>query len=466
MNKSERLLKNTMILSIGTICTKVISFVMIPFFSSWLSAADYGDFDLLCTYVSLLIPFLTLSCGEALFRKIIDAKDSNRRKAITSGCTMIALIGIACLLLVAPIVFHFYRPELTIPFIVMTISELLYNFLCYYARGKKQLTQYTIASIVYILVMSVSVTVLIKFFSFGLPGIIYGYAAGYLVSALFILITTRFFADVKFQSITKKDMKEILGYSAPLIPNTISWWIANVSDRTIVTIVLGSTVNGIYSVANKIPSICTALLSVFHISWQETSIDAVNDQDKDSYFQQMFNGTFNTILSFTMCVLSTNFFLFEYVFDSKYYDGRFQVPFLMFSIAFSFMAQFLGGIFIGLQKTKINGATTVIAAVTNIIVHLALIQFIGLYAASVSTLVSYLVLFFARLILIKKDFNVTVDPKNWILCAIMVVCGALQFVQNLYIHIGLIVVSGIMFIFINKKLIISIVNKVLKRKVS
>lgn len=464
MNKSERLLRNTLILSVGTICTKVISFVMIPFFSSWLSAADYGDFDLLCTYVSLLLPFLTLSCGEALFRKIIDANDDERRTLITSGCTLIVLLGVVVLLLGVPIVFYFYRPELIIPFLSMTLAELLYNFLCYYARGKRQLTQYAVASIVYILVMAASVIVLVKFLDLGLQGIIYGYAIGYLVSALYILVTTRFLADVNFRSIRKKELKEILGYSAPLIPNTISWWIANVSDRTIVTIVLGSTVNGIYSVANKIPSICTALLSVFHLSWQETSIDAVKDEDKDVYFKGMFNKTFATIISFTICILSTNFFLFEYVFDRKYYDGRLQVPFLMVAIVFSFMAQFLGGIFIGLQKTKVNGVTTVIAALTNIVVHVALIGSIGLYAASVSTLVSYLVLFFVRLVLIRKDFKVTVDLKSWFLCGVMLILGALQFAQNLYLHISLLAVSVVVFICINKSLMLSILNKIMKRK--
>ena len=453
-----------MILSIGTICTKVISFVMIPFFSSWLSEADYGDFDLLCTYVSLLIPFLTLSCGEALFRKIIDAGDGERRKAITSGCTLIVLIGFAALLLIAPIVFYFYRPELTVPFIVMTVAELLYNFLCYYARGKKQLTQYTVASIIYILVMSVSVTVLIKIFSFGLSGIIYGYAIGYFASALVILISTRFFSDVDFRTVNGGDMREILGYSAPLIPNTISWWIANVSDRTIITVVLGSAVNGVYALANKIPSICTALLSVFHISWQETSIDAIKDEDRESYFKQMFNGTFATIASFATCVLSVNYFLFEYVFDLKYSEGRFQVPFLMFSIVFSFMAQFLGGIFIGLEKTKVNGGTTVIAALANIAVHLSLIPFIGLYAASISTLVSYLVLFVVRLVLIKRDFNITISLKSYLLCAVMAACGGLQFVQSLPVHIGLAAFSVAIFAFVNKDLVLKILRRVLRKR--
>ena len=48
MAKNQRnLFKNTIIIGIGTICTKLISFIMIPFYTKWLSPDEYGDYDLI-----------------------------------------------------------------------------------------------------------------------------------------------------------------------------------------------------------------------------------------------------------------------------------------------------------------------------------------------------------------------------------------------------------------------------------
>lgn len=62
--------------------TKGINLIMIPLFSAWLSTEDYGMYDLLATYVSLLIPFITLSSSDAVFRFVIESNTDNDKKNI------------------------------------------------------------------------------------------------------------------------------------------------------------------------------------------------------------------------------------------------------------------------------------------------------------------------------------------------------------------------------------------------
>lgn len=50
-------------------------------------------------------------------------------------------------------------------------------------------------------------------------------------------------------------VRAMLKYAVPMIPNTMFWWITNVSDRYIVTALCGEGANGLYAVAYKIPSI-------------------------------------------------------------------------------------------------------------------------------------------------------------------------------------------------------------------
>ena len=98
MSREGRLLKNTSILAFGTICTKGIMFFMTPLYTMWLSVGDYGTFDLVTTYSSLAVPFVTLAVGEALFRFMLDAESEESRRRIASTAFAVYCVGARSLL--------------------------------------------------------------------------------------------------------------------------------------------------------------------------------------------------------------------------------------------------------------------------------------------------------------------------------------------------------------------------------
>ena len=98
--RKEKLLKNTLILSIGVFCTKIITFLMVPLYTRWLSQENYGTFDLMITYITLLLPLLTLSSGEAAFRFLIEKNDNISKKEIVSSTFFIDIIGLIVSILI------------------------------------------------------------------------------------------------------------------------------------------------------------------------------------------------------------------------------------------------------------------------------------------------------------------------------------------------------------------------------
>lgn len=76
----------------------------------------------------------------------------------------------------------------------------------------------------------------------------------------------------------------------------------------------------------------------------------------------------------------------------------------------------MGGIFTAYKESGIIGKTTVIGAIVNFVVNLAFIKFIGLYAASMSTLISYVVIVCVRTKHVKK-FMKLVYPKEFLVQA-------------------------------------------------
>ena len=60
MSRKTELAKNTAILTVGKLCTQCISFFLLPLYTAILSTEEYGTFDLLVTYSTLLLVFLII----------------------------------------------------------------------------------------------------------------------------------------------------------------------------------------------------------------------------------------------------------------------------------------------------------------------------------------------------------------------------------------------------------------------
>ena len=59
--------KNTVVLTFGKICTQGISFLMLPLYTSILDTTEYGTFDLLVTYATLLLPLVNWQLDQGIF---------------------------------------------------------------------------------------------------------------------------------------------------------------------------------------------------------------------------------------------------------------------------------------------------------------------------------------------------------------------------------------------------------------
>lgn len=463
-NREKRLLTNTLILSVGTLCTKGMMFFMAPLFTRWLTSYEYGEFDLLVSYISLLLPILTLSSGEAIFRFLLDADNLNEKNKWLSTALFIYFLSmiIAGVSTVVIIKITYIDSFLAIAFLSYFCAEIMYNFCMSVMRGLKKLQYYTLGNIVSVLTMSLAVFLCVKKFSWGLPGILMGYAIGDITAVFIMLFLSQIFMNIHFSAISIDAIKEIILYAVPMIPNAISWWIISVFDRSLVSSILGTNINGIYAIANKIPNLCQTFFSIFHLSWQQSATEAANDQDRDIYYSGIFNELIKGVISICIIVLSFNYWFFKILFNVEYFTGYYHAPILVFSLIFLLGSQFLGGIYVAQKESWKNGRTTIFGALTDIIFNAVLIRTIGLYAASLSTLLSYFVLFIIRWIDIQKNFKITININSYIYIIIFLYFFCSQYAVNIFLNIINIPLALIFFLVINKKMVISMLKKIHK----
>lgn len=126
--------------------------------------------------------------------------------------------------------------------------------------------------------------------------------------------------------------------------------------------------------------------------------------------------------------------VFPLLINEQYNQAYTQIPILMLAVLFQVIVGLYSVIYVALKKSTEIAKTSFWAAVINIGVDVVLIKFIGLYAASISTLVAYATMSVYRYFHIKKYVNVPLHKKGVYLFIAVMVCVSYYY-DNIYINI-------------------------------
>ena len=404
MSRTKALLKNTVILIVAKISTHVVSFFLLPIYTALLSTTEYGEIDLYTSLNMIILPFLTLQLENGLFRYFITADSEDERKQIiSSGITMVGVSVLIATALYYGITAFFpvrYRYYLYFYYLALTCTAVLMQV----ARAEGKIKVYSVSSFI-ASALAVGLNALfIAGFHWKVEGILMASIIAQSVSAIYILLTTNTVQNFKFSAVRKDSCSKLLKYSTPLVFNQVSSWVINYSDRLIIIRFLGIAANGIYAVANKFSNIMNTFFGLFNVAWTESVVRCMSDEDGEEYISSLFTLIFNAYLIVVTGIMNLLPFVYDRLINISYAPAYFHVPILLGAMFFSGMAATLGSIYIACKKTKSISVTTTTAAVCNIVVHLVLLKPAGLYAASLSTLVSFALLFLYRLVFIRNIF--------------------------------------------------------------
>lgn len=464
MSREKELLKNTIILSLGKFLPKMMSIITLPIITAKLTKSEYGIYDLITTLIMLLLPIATLQVQSAAFRFLIDCR--NDKKKCSQIITNIFVLTIPISLIVSGglIVYYAYKLSILVGILIgiYFMLDILYTTVSQIARGLSMNKIYSISSIILSIVDVIGIIVCVQFANQGLTGVIISLILANFVSLIFMSLYIGISKYINVSNISKDTIKEMVAYSWPMIPNNLSNWILKLSDRLVITTFLGIEANAVYAVANKIPNLLSVAQSIFTMAWQENATISVKDKDADEYYSKMFDKVFSLILGFTAILIAATPIMFKILIHEKYDEAYFQMPVLILGMFFYCMSSFQGGIYIAHKKTKSVGFTTMIAAIINLIVDFLLINYIGITAGSISTLVAYFLLYIYRMVDCLKFQNMSYNVKKQIiLIGIVVIMLILCFLQNFILNIFNIFIGTIIFVLLNKYIIRDILNKVL-----
>ena len=455
MSRETTLVKNTFILSIGTVLPKLAAFVTLPVLTACLSKKQYGAYDLVTTLVMLVMPVLTLQIHTAAFRFLIEHHNDRDLAKLYLSNIMAFVLPIGVLAVI--VIFCFLPVQDTVLRLCICtylFADIVVSEIRQVTRGMARNLDYSISSIVSAMVRMVFIVLLVKALHYELTGAIVALAISPVLSLAYLFVRVRMYELIDFSLFDPQVLKEMLAYSWPMVPNNMSMWVMRVSDRFVVTLFMGVAANAVYAVANKIPSLLSLAQSTFTLAWQENASIVSKDKDAAEYYSKMFSVMLNLYAGFLGLLIACTPILFALLIRGSYEEAYQQMPVLFLGMFFSCMSTFLGGIYIAFKATKSVGVSTMLAALCNFVVDLALIRYIGLYAASGSTLISYAFLFAYRMADVRKLVAIRYNVWQMIFTmSFLIVESALCYINSFYTNCVNVILGTIIFLVLNKDLV-------------
>ena len=461
MSRESKLAKNTLILSIGTFLPRLASFITLPILTGYLTKEEMGTYDLITILESLLLPTVTLQIQAAAFRFLIDVRDDEEKvKEIVTN--IVVFVIPTSLLSLIILFFCLGGTGSTIRMLICLyfLFDVLGNVARQICRGLNENLEYSISAILAAMGKMVFAVICVYWLKAGLRGTVTALLMSAVFSFVYLLFRAGILRYVDLRYYSKDKIMEMLRYSWPMVPNSMSAWVMRVSDRLVVTFFMGVAANAVYAVANKIPGLLTIAQNTFTMAWQENASVVSRDRDAGEYYSSMFRVMFDLMAGFFGLLIAATPILFKLLIRGDYAAAYNQIPILFVAMFFYSMSTFLGGIYVAYKESRSVGVTTTAAAACNLIVDIAAIRWIGLYAASGSTLISYLFLFIFRSIDVQRMVKVTYKLRHMlVILSIMVLQSVLCFQRNFALNIINLIIGCAVFFAINRSFVRALLRK-------
>lgn len=417
-NKYKELKTNTIIIGISNIGSKAIAFILAPLYSYYLSTSQYGQMDLITTTTSLLVPIICLDLFEAAFRFCSD--NESNKKMVLSTCLTTCIPSFLILVLVSIVAFIVAdSPKLIIYTCIYLILDSINQILQQYLRGTDKLKAFAMSGVINSITLLASNILFLVLLKLELDGWLISYLFGKLAMLLYIAKSCDLKSNYSIKYFSRDLLRELLKYCIPLLPTQIMWWVMNASDRYMLALFIGTSINGIYAVANKLPSLLSIFENIFYQSFQITGVKDAKEKDNELY-SKIFNSYLNVL---TVGILAILIFLKQLIillFDNEYSSAWMPSAILLIAVLVHALSGNLGVYYTTSKKTKGALITSSIGAITNIVLNAIFIPKFSIMAAATTTLIGYIVTLFIRWFDVKKIVKIKLNHANALLCTISI----------------------------------------------
>ena len=406
-NRIKELISNTFLFTLANMGSKVLVFLMVPLYTSVLSTEEYGISDLVQTTALLLFPLLALKSSEAVLRFSFQ-EDYSKDDLLSIGIR-ITLIGSFISVLLA-IIFRFIPLFDTVGNFVFFIPFMytlhgLCDLMHKYSRGVDKVKVSAFAGFINTIFVIIFNLLFLVVFRIGILGYLLSFCISDLITFIYMFWHCSAFDQIKFR-INKSIQNEMLKFSLPLVPNSLSWWVLGSLNKYFLLAYVGVSSVGIYSATLRIPTILTVLSDIFAQAWLLSALKNYGSEESRNFIRSMHIRFFSALVFLTSLIILLSHPLVNILLTGSFSSYWYIVPVMFISVFFGSLVGFLGTIFSAERKNTMQFISTMVGSFVSVVSTILLIRYFGVLGVALSTLIGYFVIWLMRRIAVNKYIDV------------------------------------------------------------
>ncbi len=451
---SSGIFKHTLVYTLGNFISRGLSFILLPFYSHYISPSDFGIYSVILSFVTILSTVVNLGLPSIFVKNLSDVKLKDERVDLLSNTFWIVSIFSFFVLL---LIILFLKPlnnliigndNYLIEFILGLISIYALNYSYYFsvfyvALEKSQLfvLKNSIASIVHFFLN----ILLVVFLKIGICGI---FISQIISSFVLILLCSEV---IKENLKLKFDFDYTLGLlkiSFPLLLSGVFSIMVELIDRIFVMKMLGEREAGIYSFGYRIALIYNLFILSFKTAWIPHYFNLDENDDKPLHLGRVLLKIiyYSAILIFLISIFANEVFNLKIgelsLFKSEYQESTKIILIILIGYFFSLLMGFYSIAPYQENKTIHFFIADFLAFIVNVSLNLILIPDYGILGSAYATLFAFAMGFVYLFIYSKNKIKIKVSSWKLLLIVFPGTFSILAyyFSQNVFIGLSALIV--------------------------
>ena len=464
MGSKGRFIKNSLLFLFGTGFSRALGIIMLPLYTSQISTADYGAYDISLTLITIVSSIAYFELWSAVLRFMYDHSDEvGQADVVRSG--FVLMCG-ATLLFVALGFALCSALMLKHPgwLIAYGAANSMLSFFCFVARGYEKNREFTASGIMSSVVIAVANIALILGLCMDYSALYASYVLGSIVQCTYLGRVVNIGAVLRGGGVDNALTKKLFAFAAPLCLNTVSYWLLSSAARLIFNYMCGDAASGIFSVGNKFGQVIVLATTCFTYAWQDLSFSESSKGVGDDFFTRACKKYLLFLSASFALLLPLVRLAFPFFVWGDYGEALGVVPLALVVALVSGYSGFVGNIFYAIKKTMIISISTLVAGLVAIGLSPLLINVLGANGVNAAVLTGFIVNLAIRAVVLRHEIGFKLCAKSLAFCSawIALLCVAFWFGSAATIVVLLISIGVACYLF--KDDIVSFLGKIKARQ--
>lgn len=407
--------KSAIVYLFATVFTRGLAIITTPIFTRIMSTDQVGMVNLYSSWYSMITVISTLALTSGGFSIALREFNNERDQYVSSVLSLTSIVALAMAILyaMAPSFWNGITGLPTHLMVLLLVGLLVAPARDFWLSRQRFEYRYKLSGAVTVFsaiaASGLAVAAVLYANHFGLSDIasIRLFANYFIVYgvALFIWLSI-FFKGRCFYS--AKYWKFSLQLSIPLIGYSIASQVLSVSDRLMISKMVGNSAVGIYSTLYTVSSLSLMVWSAINSSFEPYLYQNMENPNSKIKKISMTMLIMYSLVAILLVYLAPE--IVKILATAEYYQGIYIMPPIAGGVYFIAVSNLYSDILVYLKKTKMIMISSVVAALLNLILNYLMINAYGYMAAAYTTLVSYIIMAALLAIWANKEFkkNVTV----------------------------------------------------------